>query len=213
MESTDEQKKRLGRMRRLDAWIVAALAPAVLGVIGPATAQSAAGAARACLACHGAAAPDAGGVPAPFLAGQQEEYLVKQLRNFRDGERALELSLRKAHELPSSQLRLLGAYFAAQPAEPAGGSGGHAGRRLYLEGDVRRNVPACAGCHGVRAGDASAPTTPILHGQPAPYLAHQLRQWRSGLRDNSVDGLMNKVVEPLSDRDIEAVAAFLAGAP
>ncbi|WP_298231796.1 c-type cytochrome, partial [uncultured Azohydromonas sp.] len=176
-------------------------------------AQDAAGAARACLACHAAAALGAGGVPVPFLAGQQEEYLVKQLRNFRDGERALEPSLRKAHELPSSQLRLLAAYFAARPAELAGGPGGDAGRRLYLDGDARRNVPACAGCHGARPEDATAPTTPILHGQPAPYLAHQLRLWRSGLRDNSVDGLMNKVVEPLSDTDIEAVAAFLASAP
>jgi cytochrome c553 len=83
-------------------------------------------------------------------------------------------------------------------------------RRRHLEGDARRNVPACAGCHGARSEDAAAPTTPILHGQPAPYLAHQ---WRSGLRDNSVDGLMNKVVEPLTDTDIEAVVAFLAGEP
>lgn len=201
------------RTVRLIATATLAVAATVAG--GPATAAAAEPTrAQSCLACHAPALAGAGAVPAPLLAGQQEEYLVKQLRNFRDGERVQPASLRASHDVASGPLRALAAYFAAQPPlsstsrEPADDSG----RRLYLQGDTRRNVPACAGCHGAQPQDVASPTTPLLHGQPAPYLAHQLRQWRARLRDNSVDGLMNSVVERLSDADIEAVAGFLAAA-
>jgi cytochrome c553 len=187
---------------------------ALLGVGSPAVALAdAPPGAAACLTCHAPGPASAGVMAAPLLAGQQEEYLVKQLRNFRDGERGLAPALRADHDVASGPLRALAAHFAAQPPVSAGPElADDAGRQLYLNGDARRNVPACAGCHGARPQDVASPTTPILHGQPAPYLAYQLRQWRAGLRDNSVDGLMNRVVERLDDADIGAVSGFLAGA-
>jgi cytochrome c553 len=201
--------------RRWLAWAVLPLA--VMGVGDPAVALAdVPPGAQACLACHapGLASTGAGAVPVPLLGGQQEEYLVKQLRNFRDGERGLAPWLRSGHDLAAGPLRALATYFAAQPPAPAPTKALDApGRRLYLQGDAQRNVPACAGCHGTQPQDIAGPATPILHGQPAAYLAHQLRLWRGKQRDNSVDGLMNLVVERVGDADIDAVANFLAGAP
>lgn len=196
-------------LRRI-AW---ALLPAMAAGMAQAQSDVPAGA-RACLGCHAvaAAAPTIEAAPVPLLAGQQEEYLVKQLRNFRDGERALAPALRPGHALDAASLRALAAWFAAQPPPERAGAGSTQGRRLYLEGDARRNVPACAGCHGEQPKDVAGAATPVLHGQAAAYLAQQLRLWRGGQRDNSVDQQMNLVAERLADEDIAALANYLATA-
>lgn len=51
------------------------------------------------------------------------------------------------------------------------------------------------------------PETPHLAGQPANYLAAQLRAYRSGARKHEV---MNVVAKPLSDAELEALAAWYA---
>jgi cytochrome c553 len=63
---------------------------------------------------------------------------------------------------------------------------------------------ACAVCHGP-TGLSVVPDAPNLAGQPALYLATQLRAYRSGKRVHEVMSLMAK---PLSDADIENLAAW-----
>jgi cytochrome c553 len=63
---------------------------------------------------------------------------------------------------------------------------------------------ACAVCHGPM-GLSVAPDAPNLAGQPALYLATQLRAYRSGKRVHEVMSLMAK---PLTDADIENLAAW-----
>lgn len=70
----------------------------------------------------------------------------------------------------------------------------------------RQLAGACAVCHGPR-GIGAAPDAPHLAGQPEAYLARQLRAFRSGERRHEVMGV---VARPLSDADIEALAAFYA---
>jgi cytochrome c553 len=163
--------------RRWLAWAVLPLA--VMGVGDPAVALAdVPPGAQACLACHapGLASTGAGAVPVPLLGGQQEEYLVKQLRNFRDGERGLAPSLRSGHELAAGPLRALAAYFAAQQPAPTPTKALDApGRRLYLQGDAQRNVPACASSKAtrsatsrpVRAAMARSPRTSPVRPRPS----------------------------------------------
>ena len=70
----------------------------------------------------------------------------------------------------------------------------------------RTQARACAVCHGP-LGVAVAPETPNLTGQPANYLATQLRAYRSGARKHEVMAVMAK---PLTDADIEQLAAWFA---
>jgi cytochrome c553 len=63
---------------------------------------------------------------------------------------------------------------------------------------------ACQVCHG-RGGHSTNPTYPILAGQHAAYIQKQLRAFRAGTRK---DPIMNGMAAPLSDQDIEDVAAF-----
>lgn len=70
----------------------------------------------------------------------------------------------------------------------------------------RSKANACAVCHGPM-GLATLPDAPNLAGQPAMYLAAQLKAYRSGARQHEVMSLMAK---PLSDTDIDDLAAWYA---
>jgi len=65
---------------------------------------------------------------------------------------------------------------------------------------------ACAVCHGP-AGLSTTPDAPHIAGQPAIYLAAQLRAYRSGTRKHEV---MAVIAKPLSDDDIQNLAAWYA---
>lgn len=70
----------------------------------------------------------------------------------------------------------------------------------------RAKAQACSVCHGT-LGVAVHPEAPHLAGQPAAYLETQLRHYRNGQRQHPV---MNVIAKPLSDSDIENLAAWFA---
>ena len=70
----------------------------------------------------------------------------------------------------------------------------------------RQKSSACAVCHGP-LGLSQAPDAPHLAGQPAMYLAAQLKAYRSGSRRHEV---MAVIAKPLSDDDIENLAAWFS---
>jgi cytochrome c553 len=89
-------------------------------------------------------------------------------------------------------LALAAACFFASEAEAADVAAG------------RQKASACAVCHGP-LGLSVAPDAPNLAGQPAMYVAAQLKAYRSGARQHEVMTLMAK---PLADTDIENLAAW-----
>ncbi len=70
----------------------------------------------------------------------------------------------------------------------------------------RQKASTCAVCHGAQ-GLAQAPDAPHLAGQPAMYLAAQLKAYRAGTRRHEV---MAVIAKPLSDDEIENLAAWYA---
>ena len=71
-------------------------------------------------------------------------------------------------------------------------------------GAGRIKAQACVVCHGA-LGLSVTPDAPNLAGQPAIYVAAQLRAYRSGERKHEVMAVMAK---PLSDDDIRNLAAW-----
>ncbi len=63
---------------------------------------------------------------------------------------------------------------------------------------------ACALCHGVN-GVATLPNAPNLAEQQAIYVSEQLRNYRSGKRQNEV---MNMIAKALTDTEIAQLAAW-----
>ena len=67
----------------------------------------------------------------------------------------------------------------------------------------------CAGCHGPD-GISTNPLWPNLAGQQIDYTAKQLRDYRDGVRK---DPNMSGLSQTLTDRQIEALAAYYASLP
>lgn len=68
---------------------------------------------------------------------------------------------------------------------------------------------ACVGCHGVN-GNSVNQHYPPLAGQPAAYLAAQLRHFASGERAAPI---MNAMARALSESDIDMLAGYFADQP
>jgi cytochrome c553 len=82
------------------------------------------------------------------------------------------------------------------------------GERIYRGGIADRQIAACAGCHSPN-GVGIPSQYPRLSGQHADYTAAQLTSFRDGVRLNSLQ--MNQVAAKLNDREIKAVADYIAG--
>ena len=74
-------------------------------------------------------------------------------------------------------------------------------------GDVatgKAKSATCAGCHGAQ-GVSNNPLWPNLAGQQQGYLVKRLKSFREGTRS---DPMMGPMAKPLSDTDIENLAAY-----
>ncbi|MDD2762029.1 MAG: c-type cytochrome [Methylomonas sp.] len=68
---------------------------------------------------------------------------------------------------------------------------------------------ACMGCHGAE-GVSNNSMWPNLAGQNAAYIAGQLKNFKSGQRDNAT---MKAIADGLSDADMQNLAAYFASLP
>ncbi len=171
-----------------------------------------------CGACHGADGNSA--VPTfPKLAGQGEKYLLKQLKDIRDGARPVPTMAGQLDGKSNQDLADIAAYFASQSR--SGGQTDPAllalGETVYRSGIPERKVAACSACHSP-TGSGNAPAGfPALAGQHAEYVAAQLIAYRKGYEDETGrtnDGdirIMRTNAFGLSDKEIQAVASYVAG--
>jgi cytochrome c553 len=174
--------------------------------------------AAVCGACHGVDGNSA--VPTfPKLAGQGEKYLLKQMKDIRDGLRPVPTMAGQLDGKSDQDLANLAAYFAGQAR--TGGQTDPAllalGESVYRGGIPERKVPACAACHSP-TGQGNAPAGfPSLAGQHAEYIVAQLTAYRKGYEDETGrinDGdtrIMRITAFGLSDKEIQAVASYAAG--
>ncbi|GAB5994048.1 cytochrome c [Aeromonas enteropelogenes] len=82
---------------------------------------------------------------------------------------------------------------------------GHNARAADIEAG-KAKAAVCAACHGV-AGKASVPVYPHLAGQQEAYLLKQLTAFKDGSRK---EPLMVPFMAPLTDADMENLAAYYA---
>lgn len=163
-----------------------------------------------CAACHGADGNS--GTPAnPKLAGQHPDYLVKQLQEFKSGKRPSPVMQGFAAQLSDADMKNIGAFLAAGKAKPGFAKDKalvSLGEKIYRGGIQDRQVAACAGCHSPNG--AGIPSQfPRVSGQHADYTASQLVAFRDGARKNSTQ--MAQIASKMNDREIRAVADYIAG--
>jgi cytochrome c553 len=163
-----------------------------------------------CGACHG---PGGQGENAryPKLSGQNLEYLVQQMFNFKSGARKSIIMSPQLADLTGGELTQLAQHFAGQSLVPKRTTDKaliEAGRSIFLQGNPASKVTACAVCHGSTARGAQM--LPRLAGQHAEYLETQLRSYieRSRTADQAT---MHSVASKLTHPEIHAVSYFLSG--
>src|SRR5262249_36520482 len=155
----------------------------------------------------------------PKLAGPTAASIAKQVRDFGDGRRNNDGGQMQASasDIEDDDLAKAASYFASLPPPPPDGSletNGEEWRRgakLYQDGDAASGIASCGSCHD--SADSKRPDAPLLKAQHAAYWAKQLSDWRSGERRNDLSQTMPALAAKLSDRDISALATFLASQP
>jgi cytochrome c553 len=78
---------------------------------------------------------------------------------------------------------------------------------LFAKGDAaagKAKSATCVACHGA-AGISTIPMYPNLAGQHAQYIVKQLKAFKDGTRK---DPSMSPMAKPLSDKDMEDIAAY-----
>lgn len=189
-----------------------------------------------CAACHG---PEGKGINPewPRLAGQGEKYLLKQLQQFKSGERKDMVMAPQASVLSEQDMADLVAYFASMKPQydTAGTASDEAvteeliahGEKLYRGGDIARGITACTACHGPAGRGIEPSAYPALSGQYAKYVAKQLGSFRLGAniheqasttkvdtlvyRENDNSRMMRDNAVKLTDKDIESLANYIQG--
>ena len=167
----------------------------------------------ACAGCHSADGNSM--VPTfPKLAGQNETYIVRQLKAFKTSKgRSNPLMLGMAAPLSETDMADLGAYFQSQKISSAATSDASKlamGSEIYNGGDMAKGVPACKACHSPTGSGNPGEGYPQLKGQYVAYTLAQLHAFKDGTRTNDSKALMRDIVAKLSDAQLEAVANYIA---
>jgi len=160
----------------------------------------------------------------PHIAGQYEQYLLKALKLFKQGQReseAMELitSLHREQEL----VILANHYAKQKPADsPANAAPDQplVARGLQLYNSERVYGISCADCHGPDAKGyvRSTPRTrvsraiPRLAGQQSPYIKAKLMKYTGAENGKPQAGMcgMRKAGKTLNQNDIDALVEFLS---
>lgn len=147
-----------------------------------------------CLSCHGSGAA---ALDTPVLHGQEKNYLVKQLNDFKtDARKDLIMGAMKsvASALSDDEIEKITSYLSSESA-----------CSVHIDVNAQNgNVEAgqnkansCLGCHSAIA--------PVLIGQKTGYLKVNLNNFRNEKRINA---MMNPMAKSLSDEDINDLAAY-----
>jgi cytochrome c553 len=150
-----------------------------------------------CAACHGDKGVPSDPKATPVIWGQQQSYLMKQLRDFRNGERNSAIMSPIAKGLTEGDLRRIAAYFAAKPWPE------------HASGNVPsppKDIAQCQACH--QPNFQGGMPAPRLAGLSYEYLVAAMRAFATGERANNLD--MPKFMRGPTERERDAIARYLS---
>jgi cytochrome c553 len=172
-----------------------------------------------CSGCHGADGYSSVATQ-PSLAGMSWQYIARQLKHFKTGQRDNAIMKGFVANLSDDDMKALGSYYAAQKPRSVGTKDlalAKTAETLYRAGDAGRGIPACAGCHSPTGAGIPA-QYPRVGGQHAEYTLAQLAAFKSGARgkatkeDAHPNGkVMMTIAAKLTDTEIKALAEYTAG--
>lgn len=169
-----------------------------------------------CSACHGAQGEGNSALNAPALAGQEQWYLKRQVRNFQQGLRGSDAGDTYGTQMVPMAMTLVDdaainnvvAYIASLPATDS---------TPTISGDVGRGEKlfgTCKSCHGPEGLGIWALNAPRLKGVNDWYLIRQLENYKQGIRGSHPADLYGKQMTLLTgmlrnERDMKDVVAYI----
>jgi cytochrome c553 len=167
---------------------------------------------RNCTWCHGTGAQ--GYTVAPRLAGQRPQYIMSQIRSFREHSRNNPFSKQymwgAVAALDPHTARDLANYFSTiqpRPANDGDSTLASRGRTIYMDGIPEANIVSCYACHGPNAEGVR--DIPRLGGLSYSYLKGRLEQWGQGYH-STPGSPMPMVATHLGPEEVEALTSFLS---
>jgi len=154
--------------------------------------------AQLCAACHGAKGIPIDPKTIPVIWGQEQSYLMKQMRDFRNGERNSPVMSPIAKDLAEDDLRKIAAYFAAKtwPARRAAANPPAA----------PKGMAQCQACH--QPNFQGGMPAPRLAGLSYEYLVAAMRSFAKEERANNLD--MPRFMQMLTERERNAIARYVS---
>ena len=157
-----------------------------------------------CAGCHGI---DGNSInpTMPSLTGQNQEYLIKAIKAYRDGQRKNAMMRTATKNLKNGTIQNISAYYAAQQPKKVVGSDSADGPFDPL-GDGAKIAASCNGCHGDN-GNSTNKGIPSLSRLHPAYLTVAIKAYQDGTRKHET---MKSLVSLLSDMDIEKISLYYA---
>ena len=154
--------------------------------------------ARQCAACHGESGVPTDPKAIPVIWGQEQSYLMKQMRDFRNGERKSAIMSPIAKDLAEEDLRKIAAFFAAKPW-PA--------KRASAEAPAPpKGIAQCQACH--LPNFQGGMPAPRLAGLSYEYLVAAMRAFAKDERTNNLD--MPGFMRALPENERNAIARYVS---
>lgn len=175
--------------------------------IAPVSAQSVSEGERKhgfCASCHGINGRSFK-VNYPILAGQAAPYVLRQLRDYKQGLRHDPNMDAIVPQLSEADMRDLAAFFAAQ--KPSSSSS-ESDPTKAIRGKKIAERAQCMSCH-IGGTGSSGRQFPRIQGQHRNYMVKQLKDFRDGRRAND-RGIMHRIAQSLTDADIEDLSSHFA---
>ena len=162
-----------------------------------------------CGGCHN---PDGNSVipENPKLSGLDAEYFVRQMHDFKNGNRKSPVMSGIIPLVDEKEFEALAAFFHRQkpkPGEAVDAKLAAQGKEIYDEGIVGSAVPACSGCHN--EDGSGTEKYPRIAGQHSVYVIQQLSSYKNGGRANDSKAVMRAVAKRMNEKEIRAVAEYV----
>lgn len=169
-----------------------------------------------CELCHGIQGNSTVNKNWPKLAGQNVNYLIKQMRDFQPNAKCGRDNpiMNSLITALSKNERIKIANYYADLSGTTDIAHTHLlslGQRIYRGGDANKEMPACLACHGPAGLGNPSAGFPRLSGQHAQYIVTQLKAFRDGKRNNDKFQMMPIISKKMNDTEINAVANYISG--
>ncbi len=163
-------------------------------------------ASRGCIGCHGAGGNAPVAPNYPRIGMQNKEYTVNQLTDYKNNKRSnglAALMVGMVATLTEEGIQELAEYLSTKIASSASGPVLAGDADLYVEKN-------CIACHGANGNKPVMNAYPRIGGQSEMYLLAQMKDIKTGARNNSHTLAMKNAMGNVSDSEMATIAGWLS---